>query len=252
MSTVTICAEAKYGFSGQYIAKIIGRAARVQFNREFCGRKYGKRGESTSYETDEIGLYEAADVSKSGKSHRYLLILPWRDELKKFVSDHEDALALAKRLDDGESLTDIVAVELGDPILDSDGTPKLKDDGTPRHSLVYVIRTKTEAKATIAAATVDSAVDAIVAALTALPEPLQRKALAAAKARLAPPKFAAVGNDGNRPVVWGLGSSETAALADAVSQAAGCNPEVDRTVAITTDQAERILAGEVSTESLGV
>jgi hypothetical protein len=202
MTSIKLTAESKYGYSGQYICRITGRAERVQFQREFCGTKFGKRGEGTSYETDEIGLYEVQDVTKSGKSRSYYLVLPWReDEIRKLPSDHEDALAIAKRLDARESLTDIVAIELGDPILDSDGTPKLKEDGTPRHSLVYVIRTKTEAKAAVAAATIDSVVAAIVAALAALPEPLQRKALAAAKAKLAPPKTNGAGTINCDPLV---------------------------------------------------
>ena len=219
MATVHLYAESKYGFSGQYIAKLTGRAERVQFSREFCGSKCGKRGESTSYDTDEVGLYEVCDVNKHGKSKTYYVVIPWRDDLRKLTSDHEDALAIAKRLDGGERLEDFVVAELGDEITKYEyysacatcdrelatgescpdhpeaarkpvgrQVPDLKEDGTPKHKLVYAIRTKTETKAAAAAATVDSAVDAIVAALASLPEPLQRKALAAVKARLAPPK----------------------------------------------------------------
>ena len=54
--TVTLNAESKYGFSGQYIARITGSAAKFQFNREFVGNKHGKRNEGSSYETDEVGL----------------------------------------------------------------------------------------------------------------------------------------------------------------------------------------------------
>ena len=216
-ATIKLTAEAKYGYSGQYIAKITGRAERVQFAREFCGSKFGKRNECTSYETDETGLYEVVDVTKSGKAKNYYLVLPRNDGLIKMVSDHEDALILAKRFDAGERLEDIVAIELGDPVTEyqyygacgeckrelatgencadhPEGfrssecrqIPKLNDQGKPLHKLVYVIRDKAEIKKAAAAATLDAAVDAIVLALAALPEPLQRKALAAAKAKLSP------------------------------------------------------------------
>ncbi len=187
MTTVTLTADSKYGFSGQYIAKLIGRAPRVQFEREFCGRKSGKRNESTRYETDEPGLYETADVGKHGKEHSYWLVLPWDGQLKRLCSDHEDALAIAKRLGDREELTDIVGLELGDPILNPDGTPALNSEtGKPRHKLVYTIRSKVEVKRAAAAETIDSAVAAIVAALQALPAPQQKAALAAAKSKLFP------------------------------------------------------------------
>lgn len=216
-ATIKMVAESKYGFSGQYIAKITGRAARVQFAREFCGSKFGKRGEGTSYETDEIGLYEVCDVTKRGKDKTFKLVLPRNDGIVMLISDHEDALAIAKRLDGGEQLEDFIAVELGEALTEyqyygkcsacacelASGEscpdhpeaqrlsecrqiPKLNDEGKQLHKLLYVIRDKAEVKAAAAAATLDTAIDAIVAALAALPAPLQKKALSAAKERLTP------------------------------------------------------------------
>jgi hypothetical protein len=213
-TTITLNANADYGQSGQYIARITGRAPRVQFAREFVGSKSGKRNDVTSYETDECGLYEVNDATRKGKVRKYLLVLPWRDELVKLTSDHEDALTIAKRLDGGEGLEDIVSIER-EPMtktathrvctvcreridshcsahpeaagtIVSEDVPVLDDLGVPRDRLVYVIRSKGEAKRATAAATLDSAVDAIVNALQALPAPQQKQALKAARDRLFP------------------------------------------------------------------
>jgi len=214
--TVTLSAESKYGFSGQYIARILGRAAKFQFNREFVGSKSGKRLDVSSYTTDEPGLYETCDVTKHGKEKAYLIVMPWKDDLRKLASDTEDALAIAKRLDSGEALEQIVALELEPmnetkyavrcteckrddlvdghcpdhpeaPVVNSGvEVPKLKEDGTRAHRLVYAIRKPGEAKKAEAAATLDAAVDAIVNALQALPAAQQKQALKLAKDRLFP------------------------------------------------------------------
>jgi hypothetical protein len=215
--TITLEAESKYGFSGQYIARITGRAAKFQFNREFVGNKYGKRSEGSSYETDEVGLYEECDVDKHGKKKSYVLVMPWKDDLRKLYSDMEDALKIAKRMDGGETLEQIVQLELEpmneakyavrcseckrDDLVDGKcpdhpeapcynsavDVPKLKEDGTRVHRLIYTIRSPGEAKKAEAAGNVDAAVEAIVLALQALPEKLQKQALKVAKDRLSPP-----------------------------------------------------------------
>lgn len=225
--TIKLHAESKYGYSGQYIARLVGRDSRMQFSREFVGSKYGKRSECTSFETDEPGLFEICDVSKSGKSKEFKLVLPWRDGLVSLTSSSSDALKIAKRLGEGERLTDFVVAELGEVLTThqyydacsvcerelapgekcaehpeghrsvlSRQVPRLKDDGTPIRRLVYDIRTKAEAQKVDAAATLSAAVDAIVAVLAALPEPLQRKAFAAAKAKVFPkPKASSSSSD---------------------------------------------------------
>lgn len=215
--TVKLSAESKFGHSGQYIAHIVGRAEKVQFNREFVGIRTGRRNEYSCYETDEIGLYEECDVGKSGKSKAYALVLPWRDGLRKLYSDTADALAIAKRLDNGEKLEDFVFIELGDVAMERQGyrkcstcerelpdgescpdhpgphvifeyrqVPKLNEAGEPVRELVYTIRKPGEVKKAAAAATLETAIDAIVAALAALPSDLQKKALSAVKAKLFP------------------------------------------------------------------
>lgn len=66
--------------------------------------------------------------------------------------------------------------------------------------------------------------------------------------------FAAIGSDGTRPVVRGLGRSVEEARSDAESQAAAsqCDPEVSRTVEVTAEQAAWIRSGTVAAEALGI
>lgn len=216
---IHLAAESKYGFSGQYIAKLTGRAERVQFNRTFVGSKSGKRGELTTYETDEIGLYELCDVGKRGKDKSYVLVLPRNDGLILLNSDIEDALKIAKRLGAGERLEDIVVVELGEQLyrfesycvcgeckielLDSQKctehpeawrssetrqVPRLNNEGKPLRKLVYSIRSAKEVKAAETAATLDGAATAICDALRGLSESGRTKAVKMAKERLAAPQ----------------------------------------------------------------
>ncbi|MGA9088229.1 MAG: hypothetical protein WB420_03895, partial [Bradyrhizobium sp.] len=183
---ITLVASADFGQTGQYIAKLTGRAAKVQFRREFCGTKEGKRSQDTRYETDEIGLYEVNNQTRKGRDRDYWLILPRNDGLVKLRTDHEDALLICKRLDAGEQIEDVVIVELGDELKNSDGSPKLGDNGKQMHALVYRIFKAGEAKKAVAAVTLDAAVEAIVQALAALPVSEQKKALTAARTKLFP------------------------------------------------------------------
>ena len=169
MSTVSLHASADFGKTGQYIASLTGRAPQVHFVRSFVGSKYGKRNDGTSYETDEAGLYECCDQTRKGKVKRYYIVLEFQNELRKLQTDLEDSLVIAKRLDGGESLADIVELLVED------------------EKVVYRINSKAEVKKTKAAGNLDAAVTAIVSALQALPAPLQKKALAQAKERLFPP-----------------------------------------------------------------
>lgn len=153
-------------------------------------------------------------------------MLPWKDDLRKLYCNTDDALAIAKRLDDGQVLEDFVVCELGDPLTEYEyygqcsvckkelprngkcdehpdafcGTecrevPKLNDEGKQMHKLTYSILKAGEVKKAAAAATLETAVAAIVAALQALPAPDQKKALAAAKAQLFPKPEAAAASE---------------------------------------------------------
>lgn len=213
MATIRLTAESKWGFHGQYIAKLTGRAPKVQFAREFCGSKVGKRGETTSYETDETGLYEVCDVNKRGKDKTYKLVLPWKDRLCVLTTDCEDALAIAKRLGNGENIEDVVVVERGDALTiqeyfrtcsecghessidfcpdhpnathvgDLRTKPKLNADGEQLYALVYTIRTKKADQ--VAAESIADSVSKIVALLLALSPDERARAFAAVQATLA-------------------------------------------------------------------
>jgi hypothetical protein len=68
--------------------------------------------------------------------------------------------------------------------------------------------------------------------------------------------YAAVGTDGIRPVVWGIGDSYDAARVEAREQLANTDPEYRDDplviVEITAEQRACIEAGEVSAEKLGI
>jgi hypothetical protein len=173
-----------YGNSGQYIARITGRAEKYTYAREFVGRK---RDRDTSAIIDEPGIYEECDIDKKGrKDLTYVYVYARTAELPPltetsnphfgYVSLSEsDVMQVTKRLDAGESLTDILAVAL-----DGDG------DGDRWYG--YTVRTKGEAKKASVAVTIDSATDACWAVLQALPEREAKKVLAALKLRVSPPK----------------------------------------------------------------
>jgi hypothetical protein len=109
MSIVTLKAGAAYGQSGQYIARIIGRDSSRTFKREFVGRKTDQR--SSQAEIDEVGLYEVCDIDKKGrKEQSYTLVVDvdGLGELDEFGSDREDAMAIAKAMDEGREFSQIV------------------------------------------------------------------------------------------------------------------------------------------------
>lgn len=66
--------------------------------------------------------------------------------------------------------------------------------------------------------------------------------------------FAAIGNDGMRPVVWGVGESEEAARQDAANQDELTCVDLEGLDMrpITDEQAVRIQSGIVSCEELGL
>lgn len=72
--------------------------------------------------------------------------------------------------------------------------------------------------------------------------------------------FAAIGSDGTREVVWGIGSTEVAAEADALLNANRaapnepelCDPELTRTVRITAEIEARIKRGFIGAAELGI
>lgn len=112
MRTVTLTASARYGYGGkQYIARITGRDSKFTFAREFVGRKEGKRRESATHTTDEPGLYVTCDLdSKGRKDETYWVVERDQDgDLDKTTCGLEDAMRLARLLDEGETFEQAVA-----------------------------------------------------------------------------------------------------------------------------------------------
>lgn len=98
---ITLTAGARYGYGGkQYIARIFGRDSKFTFNREFIGKKGGKRGENSTADVDTPGLYETRDVDSKGRcDDSYCLILEDGDRLVQFWIDKANAMKIAKELD---------------------------------------------------------------------------------------------------------------------------------------------------------
>lgn len=179
IETRDFCASSDFGYTGQYIARIVGRDPKVTFCREFIGTRSGKRNEHTSALVDEPCLIERCNVTRKGKDQAYFIVV--RDgegNLRSLACDRADAMAIAKRLDQREELGEIIGLE---PHPEG-GENKV---GLPR--LQWSIRTPGEAKRAVAASNIESAVDAIVLALQALPASDQKKALTAARAKLLAP-----------------------------------------------------------------
>ena len=65
-------------------------------------------------------------------------------------------------------------------------------------------------------------------------------------------KFAAIGDDGMRPVVWGIGETERLARRDAEEQAhdSCCGTGDLRIVEVSAERAARIEAGDVDASDL--
>ncbi len=158
---ITLNASADYGHTGQYVARITGRDSKFTFAREFIGRKHGKRGESSSADVDEPGLYELRDVTRKGKIDRYRLVLAHNDELVCLKSDKEDAMTIAKELDKGRAFEEIVRVTLGD-----------------NGEALYEILSAKEAEKAASAASVGEAIALCWAAIEGLDDK-QRKAVMA-------------------------------------------------------------------------
>jgi hypothetical protein len=111
----------QYDGKGQFIARIHGRDSKFVFDREFIGRKEGRRGITTTADVDDPGLYELREISKKGdKLEKYKLVVEYDDELYALRAmgdslDESDgkeaAMKIAKYLEKGCRFDDIVQVE---------------------------------------------------------------------------------------------------------------------------------------------
>ncbi len=110
---ITLDSSSDYGLKGQYIARIKGRDDKVTFNREFIGRKSGKRNQYSTADVDEPGIYECCDVERNtGKKSRFYFI---SENLIKLTTDKKDAMIVARLMDEGLAFSEIVIATKADP-----------------------------------------------------------------------------------------------------------------------------------------
>jgi hypothetical protein len=177
--TVTLTADVEYnerfapsGAKKAYVARLLGRVSGAQtFNREFLGKG--------AVVIDEPGLYERQIGCKKGGADQYYHVVVEVDgDLRKSTDvGRETAMTIAKRMDGGERIGDMVRLT---------GRP------SQRYPAVTVydceVMTKSEAAKAAKGATVDSAIDACWQVLSLLPEKEGKKVLAALRGRVSPPK----------------------------------------------------------------
>lgn len=167
---INLSAKADYGLSGQYIARLTGRHSGYTFNREFIGRKGGKRNETTEVDVDDPGLYECCDIDKrDGKSSRFYAVVEIGGTLHRFRLDKEEAMKIAKEMDGGRRFDTIVV-------------------GRPTNPPSYEILGKKAAEVQQKAQTLATAVEQCWTILQALPVAEAKKVLTQLKTRLTPTK----------------------------------------------------------------
>jgi len=168
---ITLTASAEFGHTGQYVARITGRDSKFTFAREFVGSKGGKRNEITTADIDEPGLYECRDVTRKGRNDRYRLIVRRGDTLERLASDKADAMQIARALDEGRTIDQVVR------LVEAEGG-----------GWAYEILSAAEAKRADVAQTIESATAACWEILQALPEVQAKKVLTALRAKVSPTK----------------------------------------------------------------
>jgi hypothetical protein len=115
-SMIQLNARASYMEKGQYIARITGRNPEWTFEREFVGERGGKRKEASTADIDEPGLFECCDIDKkSNKVKHYALVLQIEgggdNDLDEYSCEKEHAMKIAKMMDAGKTLKEIVIGE---------------------------------------------------------------------------------------------------------------------------------------------
>jgi hypothetical protein len=166
---ITFNASADFGQTGQYVARITGRNSKFTFEREFIGRRYGKRNEGSQADVDEPGLYELRDSTRKGKVDRYRLVVEVDGELQAHKADKEEAMRLAKIIGEGGVSAMVARVR----IIEKDS---------------FEILGASEAKRAEVAQTVDTAIAQCWAILGALPEKEAKKVLSSLKLKVSPPR----------------------------------------------------------------
>lgn len=163
------------GAKKAYVARLVGRDSKMTFDREFLGKG--------DVMVDAPGIYETRSVDKKGRPDEpdYILLLDCPafpsengQTLSSFVATKEQAMKIAKALDEGRSI---------------DGIARVVDaSGKTRSERTWELLTAREAAKTQAAQTVDAAIDACWQIMANLPEKEAKKVVAALKAKVSPPK----------------------------------------------------------------
>lgn len=79
-----------------FVARIVGRHPRYTFEREFVGKREGKRGESKLALVDSPGLYQVRDAWKRRDEDSYYVIYEFDGDLHKIAVDVDQAMDLAR------------------------------------------------------------------------------------------------------------------------------------------------------------
>ena len=177
---ITLRATASYGNGGkQFIARVTGRNLKYTFERQFVGRKGGKRNEDCEADLDEPGLYEVRNIDRKGNVDDTYVVLGEHDgSLRKSTAVHkEEALKIAKALGSGRRIEQIVELV---------ARPSRRDPAVTVYDAVIVTAREAEKKAV--AQTIDAATAQCWQVLQCLPEREAKKVLAALRAMVSPPK----------------------------------------------------------------
>lgn len=98
-NSIKFSAEAAFGHTGQFIARVTGPDSRFGVALEFLGHKNGKRGELTTVTIVDSGLYKTRSVDRKGcKDDTYYVVWQLDDVLIQTQVSEADALKLAKDL----------------------------------------------------------------------------------------------------------------------------------------------------------
>ncbi len=107
LTSLTFRAEAAYGHTGAYVARITGRAPKTTFLRLFVGRKVGRDSEAI---VDDPGLYESQDVDRKGnklRTYRVVLSVPELGGFRSICVEQDVAQQIAKALGTGQPIEQI-------------------------------------------------------------------------------------------------------------------------------------------------
>lgn len=161
---------APQGAKKAYVARIKGRDSKMTFNREFLGM---------SPTIDEPGLFELRKTDNKGRADDgYRVIAEVDGELKVSITfDKPDAMRIAKAMDEGRSIEQIVKLT---------GRPGKNDPTTTVYD-IEIMTAKQAEKATVGQ-TIESAINGCWELIKNLPEKDAKKVMAALKVKVSPPK----------------------------------------------------------------